>query len=176
MSIVITIFLDKISVAWYYFNVNEFKGKVKMNFNVKIKKLNEKAVIPTYGSPFSAGADLYACEGGEVIIGAGETRLVRTGIALEIPEGYVGLIYARSGISVKRGLAPANKVGVIDSDYRGEIMVALYNQSGKEQTVADGERIAQIVFTPYVAADFCVVDELDSTDRGEGGFGSTGRK
>jgi dUTP pyrophosphatase len=111
-----------------------------------------------------------------VIVGAGETRLVRTGIALEIPEGYVGLIYARSGISVKRGLAPANKVGVIDSDYRGEIMVALYNQSGKEQTVADGERIAQIVFTPYVAADFCVVDELDSTERGEGGFGSTGRK
>ncbi len=147
-----------------------------MNFKVKIKKLNEKAIIPTYGSPFSAGADLYACEGGEVIIGASETRLVHTGIALEIPEGYVGLIYARSGLSTKRGLAPANKVGVIDSDYRGEIMVALYNQSGKEQILCDGERIAQIVFTPYVTADFDEVSELDSTERGEGGFGSTGRK
>ena len=147
-----------------------------MNFKVKIKKLNEKAIIPTYGSPFSAGADLYACEGDEVIIGAGETRLVHTGIALEIPEGYVGLIYARSGLSTKRGLAPANKVGVIDSDYRGEIMVALYNQSGKEQILCDGERIAQIVFTPYVTADFDEVSELDSTERGEGGFGSTGRK
>lgn len=147
-----------------------------MKFKVNIKKLNDKAVIPTYGSPFSAGADLYACEEGDVIVAAGETRLVHTGISMEIPEGYVGLIYARSGISVKRGLAPANKVGVIDSDYRGEIMVALYNQSGKEQVVASGERIAQIVFTPYVAADFFEVDKLCDTERGEGGFGSTGRK
>lgn len=147
-----------------------------MNFNVNIKKLNENAKLPTYGSPFAAGADLYACEGGEVTLAAGETRLVHTGIAMEIPDGYVGLIYARSGLATKRGLAPANKVGVIDSDYRGEIMVALYNQSDKEQTVCDGERIAQIVFTPYVAASFAVVDELDSTERGAGGFGSTGRK
>ena len=147
-----------------------------MNFSVKIKKLNENAVIPTYGSSFSAGADLYICEGADVVIGAGETRLVHTGIAIEIPSGYVGLIYARSGLATKRGLAPANKVGVIDSDYRGEIMVALHNHSSSEQTVADGERIAQIVFTPYETASFCVVDELESTERGEGGFGSTGRK
>ena len=147
-----------------------------MNFKMKIKKLNDRAVIPTYGSEFSAGADLYACEGKEIVIKAGETRLIHTGIAMEIPCGYVGLVYARSGLASKRGLAPANKVGVIDSDYRGEIMVALYNQSGATQTVADGERIAQIVFTPYASAEFSVVDELEDTARGEGGFGSTGRK
>ncbi len=147
-----------------------------MNFKMKIKKLDENAIIPTYGSEFSAGADLYACEGGDVVIASGETRLIHTKIALEIPTGYVGLIYARSGLATKRGLAPANKVGVIDSDYRGEIMVALYNQSGSEQTVCDGERIAQIVFTPYATAKFEIADELDSTLRGEGGFGSTGRK
>ena len=147
-----------------------------MNFKMKIKKLNDRAVIPTYGSEFSAGADLYACEGEEIVIKAGETRLIHTGIAMEIPCGYVGLVYARSGLASKRGLAPANKVGVIDSDYRGEIMVALYNQSSATQTVADGERIAQIVFTPYASAEFSVVDELEDTARGEGGFGSTGRK
>ena len=146
-----------------------------MNFKMKIKKLNERAVTPTYGSEFSAGADLYACEGKEIVIEAGETKLIHTGIAMEIPNGYVGLIYARSGLAAKRGLAPANKVGVIDSDYRGEIMVALYNQSGTSQAIADGERIAQIVFTPYASAEFSVVDSLDDTDRGEGGFGSTGR-
>jgi dUTP pyrophosphatase len=146
-----------------------------MKFSVKIKKLNDNAVIPTYGSEFSAGADLYACEGKEIIIPSGETCLVHTGVAMEIPCGYVGLIYARSGLATKRGLAPANKVGVIDSDYRGEIMVALHNHSATEQTVSDGERIAQIVFTPYKTASFSVVDELDSTVRGEGGFGSTGK-
>ena len=147
-----------------------------MNFCVNIKKLNGKAVVPTYGSEFSAGADLYACEGGEVTIAPGETRLVHTGISMAIPQGYVGLIYARSGLASKRGLAPANKVGVIDSDYRGEIMVALHNHSSEAQTICDGERIAQIVFTAYMGADFLEVDELDSTERGEGGFGSTGRK
>ena len=147
-----------------------------MNFKIKIKKLNENAILPTYGSEFSAGADLYACEDGDIVIAPGETRLIHTGIALEIPCGYVGLIYARSGLATKRGLAPANKVGVIDSDSRGEIMVALYNQSGAEQTVCDGERIAQIVFTPYATAEFELSEELDSTARGDGGFGSTGRK
>ena len=147
-----------------------------MAFKMNIKKLNENAVVPTYGSEFAAGADLYACEGGEITIEAGETRLVHTGIAMEIPEGLVGLIYARSGLASKRGLAPANKVGVIDSDYRGEIMVALHNHSDKAQTISDKERIAQIVFAPYYAADFCVVDELGDTVRGEGGFGSTGTK
>ena len=147
-----------------------------MNFCVNIKKLNGKAVVPTYGSEFSAGADLYACEGGEVTIASGETRLVHTGISMAIPQGYVGLIYARSGLASKRGLAPANKVGVIDSDYRGEIMVALHNHSSEAQTICDGERIAQMVFTSYMSASFLEVDELDSTERGEGGFGSTGRK
>ncbi len=147
-----------------------------MKFCVNIKKLNENAVVPTYGSEFSAGADLYACEGTEITIEPGQTRLVHTGISMAIPCGYVGLIYARSGLASKRGLAPANKVGVIDSDYRGEIMVALHNHSSEAQTICDGERIAQMVFTAYMGADFCEVDELDSTIRGEGGFGSTGRK
>ena len=147
-----------------------------MGFKMNIKKLNENATVPTYGSEFAAGADLYACEGGEVTIEAGQTKLIHTGIAMEIPVGLVGLIYARSGLACKRGLAPANKVGVIDSDYRGEIMVALHNHGAEAQTIADGERIAQIVFAPYYAAEFEVVDELGDTVRGEGGFGSTGRK
>ena len=147
-----------------------------MNFSMKIKKLNENAVVPTYGSACAAGADLYACEENAVTIEPGKTVLVHTGIAMAIPDGYVGLIYARSGLACKRGLAPANKVGVIDSDYRGEIMVALHNHSEVAQMVESGERIAQIVFTPYAAADFEVAEELDDTARGEGGFGSTGRK
>ena len=147
-----------------------------MNFKMKIKKLNERATVPTYGTDFAAGADLYSCEEGEITIAPGETRFVHTGIALEIPQGYVGLVYARSGLSTKRGLAPANKVGVIDCDYRGEIMVALYNHSSVAQTLAVGKRVAQIVFTKYDTAEFEVVDELDSTERGAGGFGSTGRK
>ena len=147
-----------------------------MSFSMNIKKLNEKAIVPTYGSAYAAGADLYACEGGEVTIEAGQTRLIHTGIAMEIPEGLVGLIYARSGLASKRGLAPANKVGVIDSDYRGEIMVALHNHSNAPQTIADGERIAQIVFAPYMTAEFTVTDELSDTVRGIGGFGSTGTK
>lgn len=145
---------------------------LKLNF----KKLNEKAITPTYGTEFSAGADLYACEGGEVTIKAGETKLIHTGLSLEIPEGYAGLIYARSGIATKRGLAPANKVGVIDSDYRGEIMVSLYNHSGIDQTVGDGERVAQLVITPFLKVEFNETDSLSDTVRGEGGFGSTGKK
>ena len=143
---------------------------------MNIKKLNEGAVVPTYGSEFAAGADLYACEDEDVVIAPSETKLIHTGIAMEIPEGLVGLIYARSGLASKKGLAPANKVGVIDSDYRGEIMVALHNHGTQAQTVSSGERIAQIVFAPYMAADFCVVDELGTTVRGAGGFGSTGSK
>ncbi len=147
-----------------------------MSFSMNIKKLNEKAKVPTYGSKSAAGADLYACIEGEISIAPQETKLIHTGIAMEIPEGLVGLIYARSGLASKKGLAPANKVGVIDSDYRGEIMVALHNHGTEAQTVADGERIAQIVFAPYYAADFNVVDELNDTARGDGGFGSTGTK
>ena len=146
-----------------------------MNFSMNIKKLNDKARVPTYGSEFAAGADLYACEESDVVIAPGETKLIHTGLAMEIPEGLVGLVYARSGLASKRGLAPANKVGVIDSDYRGEVMVALHNHGSTEQTVSDGERIAQIVFAPYYTAEFTVADELEDTVRGVGGFGSTGK-
>ncbi len=143
---------------------------------VKFIKLNENAITPSYGSVCAAGADLYACMGEEVSLNPGETKLIHTGIALQIPDGLVGLIYARSGIATKRGLAPANKVGVIDSDYRGEIMVSLHNHSDKVQTVADGERIAQFVLAPYITAQFVETDALEETERGEGGFGSTGTK
>ncbi len=142
---------------------------------VKIKKLNENAKIPTYASAFSAGADLYSAEG-EIVIKSGETRLIKTGLSLEIPEGYAGLIYARSGLASKKGLAPANKVGVIDSDYRGEVMVALHNHSSADASIEAGERIAQLVIAPYLTATFLEADELSETVRGEGGFGSTGKK
>ncbi len=143
---------------------------------VRLKKLDERATVPTYGSEYSAGADLYACLAEELTIAAGETVLVHTGIAMEIPEGYVGLIYARSGLATKRGLAPANKVGVIDSDYRGEIMVALHNHGSIPQTVEHGERIAQMVIAPFLKADYELAEELEDTVRGAGGFGSTGTK
>lgn len=143
------------------------------NIDVKIVKLNSDAVIPTYGTEFSAGADLYSIN--EVVIASGETAFLGTGIAMAIPEGLVGLVYARSGMACKRNLAPANKVGVIDSDYRGEIKVALHNHGLEPQVVAKGERIAQIVIAPYLRADYEVVDALDETVRGEGGFGSTGK-
>ena len=143
---------------------------------LKFTKLDKNAIVPTYGTPFAAGADLYALPNGETVVRPGETVLIHTGICMQIPEGYVGLIYARSGIATKRGLAPANKVGVIDSDYRGEIMVSLFNQSGEVQTVASGERIAQIVIAPYIKADFCECEALDETERAAGGFGSTGTK
>lgn len=144
--------------------------------NVKIKKLNENALIPTYGSPYAAGADLYACVDTDTVILPGETKLIKTGIAIELPIGYAAFIYARSGLASKRGLAPANKVGVVDCDYRGEIMVALHNHSLVEQCIAPQERIAQMVIAPYITADFEEVDTLSDTVRGEGGFGSTGTK
>ena len=147
-----------------------------MKTKVEIKKLDERAIIPTYGTEFSAGADLYALLDEPAIIAPGETKLIHTGIAMAIPEGLVGLIFARSGMATKRGLAPANKVGVIDSDYRGEIMVALHNHGTVSQTVENGERIAQISFVPFYAAEFDVCDTLSETLRGEGGFGSTGSK
>ena len=147
-----------------------------MSFAMNIKKLNENAIVPTYGSAYAAGADLYACEGGEVTIEAGETKLIHTGIAMEIPEGLVGLIYARSGLACKRGLAPANKVGVVDADYRGEVMVALHNHSDAVQRISAGERIAQLVVAPFLKAEFEESESLSDTVRGEGGFGSTGRK
>lgn len=144
--------------------------------SVDIKKLKENATIPTYGSEYAAGADLYACLDENVTIKPGETYLVPTGLAMALPEGYAGLIYARSGLASKKGLAPANKVGVVDSDYRGEVMVALHNHSMKEATVEHGERIAQLVVAPYIMSVFNTVESLDETKRGTGGFGSTGAK
>lgn len=143
---------------------------------VNIKKLDERAVIPTYGTEYSAGADLYAILDGDLTIKPDQTEFIKTGLAMEIPYGYVGLIYARSGLACKKGLAPANKVGVIDTDYRGEIMVALHNHSDNEITITDKERIAQLVIAPYLKADFNQVDSLEDTVRGAGGFGSTGTK
>lgn len=147
-----------------------------MKQQVKVKKLCESAIIPTYGTAYSAGADLYACTDMAVTIPSGQTVLIKTGLAMEIPEGFAGLIYARSGLAAKRGLAPANKVGVIDADYRGEIMVPLHNHSDREQIIEAGERIAQLIITPFITADFILSDRLDETVRGTGGFGSTGTK
>jgi len=143
---------------------------------VKIKRLNDKAIVPAYGSEFAAGADLYACTEGDVVIAPHCTAVIPTGIALELPVGYAGLIYARSGLATKKGLAPANKVGVVDCDYRGEVKVALHNHGEAAQTVSFGDRIAQLVITPYITAEFVLFDELSSTVRGAGGFGSTGTK
>lgn len=143
---------------------------------INIKKLNDKAVIPVYGSEFAAGADLYACIDKDVEIAPHTTEVIPTGIALELPVGYAGLIYARSGLATKKGLAPANKVGVVDCDYRGEVKVALHNHSETAQTVATGERVAQLVITPYITARFVEAEELSDTARGAGGFGSTGSK
>lgn len=144
---------------------------------VRIKKLREDAKIPQRGTAEAAGADLYACfDGGWIDIAPGDTVMVPTGIAAEIPDGYAGLIMARSGLSVKRDLAPANKVGLIDSDYRGEIMVALHNHGALQQTIELHERIAQLVIVPYVKADYVEAQDLSDTDRGIGGFGSTGAK
>ncbi len=141
---------------------------------VKIKKIKPNAAIPTYGSKYAAGADLYACIDSAVSVQPGETHLIPTGLSMELPEGYAGLIYARSGLASKKGLAPANKVGVIDSDYRGEVLVALHNHSTAAAVVEPGERIAQLVITPYIVGLFEEADELSDTVRGEGGFGSTG--
>lgn len=143
---------------------------------VKVKKLKEDAVLPTYGSEYAAGADLYACIDEKITLNPSETKLIPTGLSMEIPEGYAGLIYARSGLASKKGLAPANKVGVVDSDYRGEIMVALHNHSKEKQEIDAKERIAQLVITPFLKVQYEETDSLEETKRGKGGFGSTGRK
>ena len=142
---------------------------------VRVKKLNPNAKLPTYGSAYAAGADLYACLDEPVTIGPGETYWVSTGIALEVPEGCAGLVFARSSLGAKRGLAPANKVGVVDSDYRGEVRVVLFNHSPEPQTIAPGERVAQFVITPVLTPAYVEAEELEDTDRGTGGFGSTGK-
>ena len=142
---------------------------------IKVKKIRPNAVIPTYGSIGAAGSDLFACIDHDVVISAGESAFIPTGIALQIPCGFAGLIYARSGMACKRNLAPANKVGVVDSDYRGEIIVVLHNHGTQEQLVQNGDRIAQLVITPVVTPSFEICDDLSETDRNAGGFGSTGK-
>ena len=142
---------------------------------IPVKKLKENAMLPTYGSLEAAGADLYACLDAAVTIEPGKTVFVPTGIAMEIPKGYAGLAYARSGLACKQDLAPANKVGVIDSDYRGEFMIALHNHGSQNRTVSHGDRIAQLVITPVYTPGFEEVAELSDTQRGTGGFGSTGK-
>ena len=143
---------------------------------VKIKKIDERAKLPTYGTEYSAGADLYSMEGDIVTINPHETVMIHLGFAIEIPEGYAGLVFARSGLASKRGIAPANKVGVVDSDYRGECMVALHNHTESPVTVEGGERIAQLCIVPFLKAEYEFADELSETGRGSGGFGSTGTK
>ena len=143
---------------------------------VRIVKQQQNAKIPTYGSTDAAGADLYACINAPVSILPGQTVLIPTGLSMEIEQGFAGFIYARSGLATKRGLAPANKVGVVDCDYRGQVMVSLHNHTDQPQYVEPGERIAQMVFAPVYQAAFCEVDALSDTERGTGGFGSTGTK
>lgn len=143
---------------------------------VKVKKLCQNAVLPTYESPEAVGADLRACIAEALCVKPGETVFISTGLAMEIPVGCAGLIYARSGLSCKKGLAPANKVGVIDSDYRGEIIVALHNHGNEPQTVNPGDRIAQLVIAPVLIPGFFEVPELSNTVRADSGFGSTGNK
>ena len=142
---------------------------------IAVKILRESAKLPTYGSQEAAGADLYACLENPVCIEPGTTAFIPTGLAMEVPAGCAGLVYARSGLACKKGLAPANKVGVIDSDYRGEVTVALHNHGTEPQTVVSGDRIAQLVITPVFTPGFTEVSDLTDTDRGQGGFGSTGK-
>jgi dUTP pyrophosphatase len=142
---------------------------------LRVKALRENAILPAYGSAYAAGADFCACIDETWAFQPGETRLVPTGLAVEIPAGYAGLIYARSGLAAKRGLAPANKVGVVDADYRGEVMVALHNHSGAAQEIQPGERVAQLVVTPFLQVNYEWSNALEDTARGAGGFGSTGR-
>ena len=142
---------------------------------IRVKKLHPNAILPTYGSAEAAGADLYACLEAPVTIEPGETAWIPTGLALEVPKGCAGLVYARSSLGVKRGLAPANKVGVIDSDYRGEIRVVLLNHGKIAQTVTHGERVAQFLITPVLTPAYVEAEALSDTDRGAGGFGSTGK-
>lgn len=142
---------------------------------ISVKRLKPNAILPTYGSAEAAGADLYACLSESVEIAPGQTVFIPTGLAMEIPKGYAGLAYARSGLACKKDLAPANKVGVIDSDYRGEFIIALHNHGSQTRVIEHGERIAQLVITPVFTPGFTEVSELSETERGVGGFGSTGK-
>ena len=145
-----------------------------MTTSVSVKKLRPNAQLPTYGSAYAAGADLYACLDAPIVIQPHTTQFIPTGLAMELPVGWAGMVFARSGMASKRDLAPANKVGVIDSDYRGEVRVVLLNHSSRNQTVSPGERVAQLLITPVLAPAFVLAEELEQTRRGSGGFGSTG--
>ena len=145
-----------------------------MSNMIRVKKLHPNAKLPVYGTDEAAGADLHACLDAPITVLPGQTAWVPTGLALEVPKGCAGLIYARSGMAVKRNLAPANKVGVIDSDYRGEIKIVLLNHGSEPQRIEPGERIAQFVITPVLTPTYQEVEELTDTERGFGGFGSTG--
>ena len=142
---------------------------------INIKKINPAAVIPTSGSWYSAGYDLYACLDSPVTIPPHQNRKIGTGLSVEIPEGYFGAIFARSGLASKSGIRPANCVGVCDSDYRGEYIVPLHNDTDADYTVNPGDRIAQMIVLPYLSVEFNEVNELTETDRGKSGFGSTGK-
>ncbi len=144
--------------------------------NISVKKMNGKAIIPKRATEFSAGADLYACIENDVVVGAGERCLVPTGIAIAIPMGYGGFVFARSGTASKYGISLSNCVGVIDSDYRGELKIAIINHSKYSYTIRNGDRIAQIVIMPIDLCEFTLCDSLDDTVRGDGGFGSTGKQ
>ena len=146
-----------------------------MAVGIHIKKLRKSAQLPTYGTPSSAGADLYADIEEDITVLPHQTVKIPTGLALELPEGFAGLIFARSSLGTKKGLAPANKVGVIDPDYRGEVLVMLHNHSNSAQTVSRGERVAQLMIVPYLKVRFIEKETLSETSRGEGGFGSTGQ-
>ncbi|MEE3419681.1 MAG: dUTP diphosphatase [Lachnospiraceae bacterium] len=144
--------------------------------NVKVKKLRQSAMLPTRGSASAAGYDLHADIAKKTEIAPGETKMIPTGLAMEIPEGYFGAVFARSGLAMKEGLRPGNCVGVVDSDYRGEFFIGLHNDSQMTRVIEPGERIAQLVIMPYLAVEFSEVEELTDTARGEGGFGSTGKQ
>lgn len=145
-------------------------------YKIKVKKLFENAIIPTRGSKYSAGMDLYACIDNPIVVTPHQTVKIGTGLAIELPHGYFGAIFARSGLATNQGLRPANCVGCCDEDYRGEYIVALHNDTDTPQTINPMERIAQLVVIPYLPIEFTEVDELSDTDRGNGGFGSTGKK
>ncbi len=146
-----------------------------ITLEIKIKKLNPNATIPSRGSKYAAGYDLYACIDGDIIIPPHQNVKIGTGLSIAVPDGYFGAIFARSGLAARQSLRPANCVGVADSDYRGEYIVALHNDSDEPKLIKSGDRIAQLVIMPFLAADFTETDSLDETERGEGGFGSTGK-
>ena len=174
-ALAVIAFLILVFYALAYINVNKFSYETDISYKINVVKLKENATIPTKGSDEAAGYDLYACIEEPLIINPHETVMVPTGLSMELPKRTYAAIYARSGLASKRGLRPANCVGVCDSDYRGEYIVALHNDSNMSRIINPNDRIAQLVVMPYIPIQFVEVDELDNTNRGDGGFGSTGK-